>query len=82
MPRIDQIADRYAHRTCHKRLAEALDRPDIAGLFDEDGVDVASEVLEWSARQALEAYARSTSPARAAALAGEFITAALMGDVR
>jgi hypothetical protein len=51
----------------------------LAGLLDDQGNDVSAEIIEWSARQALEEYARVTSPAKAAALAGEFITSALGG---
>lgn len=82
MPRLDDLADRYAHRARHRSLACELGRPDIAGMFDDEGKDVSSELLEWSARQALEDYARFTSPAKAAALAGEFITTALKGKAR
>ena len=82
MPRLDALAERYAHRSRHRSLATELNRPDIAGLFDDAGQNVATELLEWSARQALEDYARSTSPAKAVLLAGEFITSALKGHVR
>jgi len=58
---------------------EAGVRAVISGLIDDQGNDVSVEIIEWSARQALEEYARVTSPAKAAALAGEFITSALSG---
>ncbi len=58
---------------------EAGVRAVLFGLIDDQGKDVSAEVIEWSARQALEEYARITSPAKAAALAGEFITSALRG---
>lgn len=58
---------------------EAGVRAVLSGLIDDQGKDVSAEVIEWSARQALEEYARITSPAKAAALAGEFITSALRG---
>lgn len=58
---------------------EAGVRAVLSGLIDDQGNDVSAEVIEWSARQALEEYARLTSPAKAAALAGEFITSALRG---
>lgn len=82
MTRLDTLASQHVRRTCHKALATALDRPDIAGMFDDAGKNCAADYLEWSARQALEDYARSTSAAKAAALAGEFITSALKGNVR
>lgn len=72
MTRLSVLADKHRHRECHKALATALDRPDIAGLFDDAGEDRAVEYQEWSARQALEDYARATSRDAAIRLAGEF----------
>lgn len=61
---------------------EAGVRAVLSGLIDDQGKDVSAEAIEWSARQALEEYARLTSPAKAAALAGEFITTTLRGAAR
>lgn len=80
MTRLNVLAEKHRHRECHKALATSLDRPDIAGLFDDAGVDRAPEYHEWAARQALEDYARTASRDAAIRLAGEFITSALKGE--
>jgi hypothetical protein len=82
MTRIDILASRKARKARHCAMAKDMGRDDIARMFDDGGQDVSAELLEWSARQALEDYARFTSPAKAAALAGSFITEALGGSTR
>lgn len=81
-PRLDTLANRHVRNARHRAMAAEMGRDDIARMFDDGGQDVSAELLEWSARQALEDYARFTSPAKAAALAGSFITQALKGSVR
>lgn len=82
MPRLDALAERFAHRSRHRSLAAEMNRPDIAQMFDDEGKNISTELLEWSARQALEDYARAMSRDAAIRLAGEFITSALKGHVR